>query len=638
MENSKAFLDRDVVAICEYITDYCQKHICSSPSLNIQNIRSFYTFLPELLVCLFGSPNAKGFLQTNLQSHQDLALKKLLKIHNPFFQSLMKLSQYPDFSYDLSTESLPADVRKVLSTGAAHLLPKVYSNCTVATSSSTTNSIDIRTAATIQSNLLPNCLTSEMKIQFNMLQFYLYYFANIPTWASAQQQAITNTTSISNLNKQNGNQQMLSTKSFYPSSTALGSHATKTITSTLQNLTCSIYTEVLDEYLTFLIPISGHAFSAHVDRFFLDALTELWIRTPWISNNGRLNSTYMFYISHFVHYIVKSDLRSFVNESSTYEAVRDELYMLISRLALNWERADDYIQASVIELWCLWAGAWRRGAPVRSTEYEIYEPIERGWALFILDNIPYYFSMVNIFLEKIAMFSYTETAITGQLRILYRLINTLKAQGLISFLAAIEKALDLSSIDTTYAKELATLTGISELRVKEKISQANTRLAQLEGQRPPWKSKGLYGQDHTKRSPVLIQSLAKLREVISKHESGTWALSKKPSRHLQGLQEAYQTFSDLFHLQYHNHIQTSQTPSLSTPSTGLAKITYAGLQNGGFLTSEELQKIRDGKMVCAPNSIPAVGRRVQTVIRSYEHPTLVHWSFHLDKRLNEIVK
>lgn len=235
----------------------------------------------------------------------------------------------------------------MLSTGAAHLLPKVYSNCTVATSSSTTNSIDIRTAATIQSNLLPNCLTSEMKIQFNMLQFYLYYFANIPTWASAQQQPITNTTPVSNLNKQNGNQQILSTKSFYPSSTAFGSHATKTMTSTLQSLTCSIYTEVLDEYLTFLIPISGHAFSAHVDRFFLDALTELWIRTPWISNNGRLNSTYMFYISHFVHYIVKSDLRSFVNESSTYEAVRDELYMLISRLALNWERADDYIQASI---------------------------------------------------------------------------------------------------------------------------------------------------------------------------------------------------------------------------------------------------------------------------------------------------
>lgn len=72
MENSKAFLDRDVVAICEYITDYCQKHICSSPSLNIQNIRSFYTFLPELLVCLFGSPNAKYVFTRILSFHLNL--------------------------------------------------------------------------------------------------------------------------------------------------------------------------------------------------------------------------------------------------------------------------------------------------------------------------------------------------------------------------------------------------------------------------------------------------------------------------------------------------------------------------------------------------------------------------------------
>jgi hypothetical protein len=61
----------------------------------------------------------------------------------------------------------------------------------------------------------------------------------------------------------------------------------------------------------------------------------------------------MYYISHFISYIVRHDLRRCVNNTQdnvytyTYKATRDELYMLTSRLALNWDKSDDYIQASL---------------------------------------------------------------------------------------------------------------------------------------------------------------------------------------------------------------------------------------------------------------------------------------------------
>ncbi|CAO3703074.1 unnamed protein product [Rhizopus stolonifer] len=164
MENSKAFRNRDVIAICEHITSYCEMNICSLP-LGMQSAQSFYLFLPELLVILFGSPTTSSIVdyQSNLKSHQSTAFKKLLNIDSPFIQSLISLSQNKEYCYDLTTESLPADVRKVLSSGATQLLPGVYSNYVSSLSATTAHSIDIYTSARTQSTLLPANVNYEMK-------------------------------------------------------------------------------------------------------------------------------------------------------------------------------------------------------------------------------------------------------------------------------------------------------------------------------------------------------------------------------------------------------------------------------------------------------------------------------------------
>ncbi|KAG1470509.1 hypothetical protein G6F56_002646 [Rhizopus delemar] len=435
-----------------------------------------------------------------------------------------------------------------------------------------------------------------------MIQFYLYYFANIPTWmkASSSEPLAPNCS-----NKTLGlNTTFGLKKTPKPISTPI----------VLQpQLTATIYTDVLEQYLVRLVPIHGNMSSSPVGRFYLDALVELWIRTPWIPSNGKLDPTLMFYISHFMKYIVRNDLKNCVERSTAYEAIRDEFYMLVSRLALNWEKTDGYIQ--FFELWGVWGSGWRR------------------WTPFIMDNIPYYFSLVEIFLERTSQFSYVDdtTSLAGQLRSLYRIMNLFKAQDVLQVLALIERSLDIPSIDTIYTQQLAQLAGTSERYISTKIQKSSSRLAELEG-RYPWRSKGLYTLDQ-RRSPCLIGSLAKLFDAINLPEPNIRSVPRPP-RHVEQLEEAYGLFVNLFQL--HDH-QPYRALNGSAPAIGLFEIEYAGLKNGGFLTPEELEKIKQGKLTCSSRSIPALGIRAQTVVRSYENATLVLWSIRIDKYINETV-
>lgn len=215
-------------------------------------------------------------------------------------------------------------------------------------SSPSGSTIDFHTSATKQSSLLPSGISSERKIQLNILQLYLYNFAILPTWSTATAQPPMSTfTSTSLRSPMNNTVPNTSTTSF------LDNSSPSQLTKPGRSITSSIYTDILDNYLSRLIPINDQAFPAIVGPFFIDTLAELWIRMPWISNNNKLSPTLMYYISHFINYIVRHDLRRCVNNTQdnvytyTYKATRDELYMLTSRLALNWDKTDDYIQAGL---------------------------------------------------------------------------------------------------------------------------------------------------------------------------------------------------------------------------------------------------------------------------------------------------
>lgn len=126
---------------------------------------------------------------------------------------------------------------------------------------------------------------------------------------------------------------------------------------------CSIYDEVVEEYMDRFIGCvrKNKCFHPVIGTFFLDACIELWIRTPWISFGQKLSTEFMHFITLFVKFVVSGDLRRCYFEESpssrdpitqeytmVYDSIKDELYMLISRLALNWAKQDDYLQVGNI--------------------------------------------------------------------------------------------------------------------------------------------------------------------------------------------------------------------------------------------------------------------------------------------------
>lgn len=497
-----------------------------------------------------------------------------------------------------------------MSAGAVHLLPRVYKDCSYLNSPTTSNSIDIRAAATRQSTLLSSAIGGDRRIKFNMLQFYLYYFASVPTWPPLTppppQTSIT--TSFTNLARGTSNNptpnynSLLPTKQYQygtvrsttitTNSPSVNTNNTNTtppylVPGKLRSITYSVYDIMLEEYLNQFVPIgSSNVFPMIVQSFFLDALVELWIRTPWISTGQKLSSEYMHYISTFVQYIVRHDLKQCINHEKSllyqvYLSVKDELYMLISRLALNWSKHDDYLQ--IVDLWSIWAAAWKLGAAPRSFEKEEYAPIAYGWAPFILDNIPFYISLVDILLQHCSTFQFkdgskpqiqplqpTTTTYTsnsnepgtigGQLRILYRLINVIKAQGLVDYLGLVENGLEkINSINIVSVlpsnenpfKLLAMQSYGSDKMdstIQDKLKASYNLLVQLDGGTAGvWKPKGLYTNAIQPRSASLLKTLFAINnEILTREEQKNAANTTKSMQKATQLKEAY----DLFYLTF----------------------------------------------------------------------------------------
>ncbi|EPB91510.1 hypothetical protein HMPREF1544_01641 [Mucor circinelloides 1006PhL] len=692
MDSQKIFQERNIVTICSHILNYCETHINTTSTLSDHYVRSFHTFLPTLLVYIFGSPSARGWLQTETDKEQDDAIRNLLLVNGHFFQALVKLSMYPEYSYDLVTESLPSDVRHVLATGAIHLLPRVYKSCSYLDASKTTSSVNIRTTATRQSTLVATTLGGDRKIRFNMLQFYLYYFASVPTWPplvppplqpSAMSfirgsSATANTTQNSNAMLHTKAVEYGTIRSTSANTTANGATTASAnspstpyqIPGKLRSIIPSVYGSVFEEYFNRFVPINTSQDFPHIiDTFFLDTCIELWIRTSWVAFGQKLSMEYMHSISSFVSNIVKHNLQQcFADQESLYYAVytsvKDELFFMLSRLTHNWSKNDDYLQ--VMELWSMWAAPWRMGAIPRTSEKEVYTPIKQGWALFVLDNIPFYFSIVNIILQRTSTFEYKDSiqpatttlssftdtgTIRGQLRILYRLINVLKAEGLVEFLGLIEKGLEsvqsnaisiLAANANNPFKQISLIcygSDTLDMRVQEKLGSMYKLFVELE-EGNTWKPQGLYSTEP--RSENLLKTLNLIHNAYLARSS-----TQNAAKAAQ-LKDAYDFLASTFKvtgtshlLAPNNNTTTAATPTNTQQSTVKHRRyepRVVGLGEGGFLTMEEKILLRDGKAVCSRDNIFAMGPRAKTYVRSYEDPTLVRWSLQLDTDLNKFTK
>ncbi|KAG2236596.1 hypothetical protein INT48_000150 [Thamnidium elegans] len=667
MENSKPFKEGNIVAMCSYISKHCELYINNATSLSTETVKDFHNYFPQLLVDIFGSPTKRGWMQTETKPEQDTAIKNLLSVQGQFFKALVKLANYPEYSLDLITDSLPADVKKVLNSGSIHLLPKVYENCSYLVTSSN-NSIDIRTAATKQSTLLPTSLGGDRKIKFNILQFYLYYFISVPTWPPVVPPPVTNTTRTNGLYPNTLTPKL--TPTYKPLNATTQQPVPRQLPGVPRYLSKSVYSFVLEGYLNQLcinpsiqIPIS--------DTFFTDTIVELWIRTTWIATNQSLDYDFMKHLIQFVQYVTRQDLRQCLQgdkspKSKIYAKVHEELYMLISRLAINWKRHDDYL--SVVNLWCVWASPWTLGTTPKTKIEQEYSPIQTGWPLFILDNILYYIFIVDIFFQRTSTFLYKEStkSITspgmqvpienesksGQMRILYRIANVFHASGLVDFLGLVEHGLLQVQVGTATLsidpfKQLSKLcygTETMDYKVHEKITKAHTLLIALDGVNGVWKPKGLYAKDITPRSDVLLKSLVAINNAIAIQDNQKWNNNDqtKSSNRRDSLKSAYDNLYSTFKIVGTGHLATNTPKPINGKLEPLKKsaktdwIRPSIVGNNGFLTTEERNAIKQGRAVCSYDNIPALGDRAINFVRSYEVPVLVRWTVRTDKKLNTL--
>ncbi|CAO3589758.1 unnamed protein product [Absidia cylindrospora] len=474
MDNNKAFRDKDIIGICWHLINYCETYI-NINTVSTEHASAFHSFLPTLLTYIFGSPTTRGWLQTDTRPEQDDAIRQLLDPRGHFLTALIKLGTRSEYCYDMNTEKFPDDIRKALAAGAIQYLPRVYEDCAFLDISKVTTLADLRASATRQSSIFPRPSVGEFRIRFNMIQFYIYYLACVPTWPPLTPTPATTTTPYTSPTPL----PLTGTSSYYgksPYSTANSSYSkppppnTTTTTTTNSNLphlipgqlrpiNASIYNEMMQLYMRAYIPCVINDTAPYVNgvgTFFLDALIELWIRTIWISPSQKLSLDFIQCLATFLKYVVGGDLRRCTSchqnsnisinnvkvesaYTNLYLSIKDELYLLLSRLSSNWRRQDDYIW--VLNLWTLWAAPWRLGkdtitlktdgqqqhsdsisekesSPSSTTSspqligvFEVSSPLETGWAIFILENAWYYITLVDSFLQRISTFTYPDKTV-----------------------------------------------------------------------------------------------------------------------------------------------------------------------------------------------------------------------------------
>ncbi|ORZ02220.1 hypothetical protein BCR43DRAFT_465157 [Syncephalastrum racemosum] len=714
---NQVFKDKSIQAACEFLDDFCESCHRSSGSALLDYGSSFYQALPTVLTTIFGSPTTRGWVQHEVRPQQAAAIRRTLRPEGPFMKAMIRLSGYPQYGYDMMTDRLPEDVRKALAAGALQFLPRLYTNCTYLDNrSNATSTTDMRVAATRQSTIFPRPFAGEYKVKFNMIQFYFFYVVHVATWpplpvptvanatiatSTTTTAATTATTAPASLGRPV--QSNPTARTVAPGSITA---APSTVIRTL-SIKHSAYNDIIEEYLRYFIPsVAGSRLNdlhADVGPFFADACIELWLRTPWIQTGQALSSEHMHFITCFVRYIAQGDLRRTQRYAGAdpvardyrliYESVKDELYMLISRLALNWRKQDDYLQ--VMTLWSIWAQPWYMGhvANLNVEPKSVARPLADGWAPVILENLLYYIPLVEIFLQRIAQFDFTSapapaplvgmrplntqpmTSTTeGQLAILHRLVHVFRAEGLMDFLAMLEAGLvrvrgeylgapplaipepEGESLDARLGRYFSSQKSNMD-EVWSRLKKTYDQLVQLGG--GSWNPPHLYitGATEAQRADACVKTLQAVFQGSLKSQASktaTWGqpdirtrgiVSNVVKGHTEDLKKATELFARVFSLPMPTHAP----PATAKPKTSLLSSFQksnkdtkpnlrdqfmAGLHNGGYLTPEEKERIKKGQMLFSYSNIPTLGPRKDEVVHSYELAWMVRWIVPFDRWRN----
>ncbi|KAI8072454.1 hypothetical protein BC940DRAFT_292636 [Gongronella butleri] len=436
MESSPAFKSKDVVSICSYLERFCTDHINHALQPAPDHASALHAFLPSLLACIFGAPKARGWMQTVLTSDQLVAVRKLLAPSGAFVTALTSLSGSEDYKYYLSTDKLPEDIRRALTTGATGYLPRVYRECVFLDESKVSTVLDYRAAATRQASVFPVTNTGEHRIRFSMIQFYLYYMVSTATWQPPTPPPAPLISSLSSTTSHSSSTGSYSTSTTSTTSTNGNAHEPAfLLTGKIQALKDGVYLDLIQQYMNMLMPFVANDAAPLVPRigyFFQDLLVEIWVRSQWVASGQKWTMDQVMCVAALIKFITSADLRRgpVSKPESTfghlYQQLKHDYYLMISRCAHNWARDDSYI--CVLYLWSLWACPWQLGTidlpsvPPKSKANMVsllnksrieHAPLDEGYALFMLDNACFYIPLVDVFLQRMASLTFADRPVAA---------------------------------------------------------------------------------------------------------------------------------------------------------------------------------------------------------------------------------
>ncbi|KAF9162530.1 sphingomyelin phosphodiesterase 4, neutral membrane (neutral sphingomyelinase-3) [Actinomortierella ambigua] len=128
--------------------------------------KAFYEFLPKLCRILFGSKESRGWLHLSLQKYELNALHDLLAPQGIMMRFMLAKFTDPIFYYEMQPGHLPKRTQTKLDPALYHQLPQMYLT--------RVHLEKVRPALEAQKT---GAILSRVVLTFNMLEFYLYYFA-----------------------------------------------------------------------------------------------------------------------------------------------------------------------------------------------------------------------------------------------------------------------------------------------------------------------------------------------------------------------------------------------------------------------------------------------------------------------------
>ncbi|KAG0016439.1 sphingomyelin phosphodiesterase 4, neutral membrane (neutral sphingomyelinase-3) [Entomortierella chlamydospora] len=416
--------------------------------------KSFFEFLPRLCQILYGSKESRGWLHLPLSKAEEDPLYELIRPKGVLMRFL--LSRYTDsgFIYEMVPDSLPKRTQSKLDPTQYLTLPPIYL--------SRVNLV--KTIATVGTTQKTMAQVTKVNLNFNMLEYFLFYFAYALTLDDDDAQGRGMRRSDPKMAfKINGPPVGAAPSGGARSSDWTSGNAPKAPTSRV--LVDGSFFNLFHQYLHYFIPaperpkdapntnpdanslqrplsvFNDQAIENSADRqqtqlsiseFFIGTLVELWLgqndkavdnRTiRYVQPGADIAECISVLVSHLhAHdasaYVLGGDLvpshiidstgKSVLNlagmaRRSAYQYIRPQLYTFL-QLGLQFWPLDNTFP-SLVNTWMIWITPWRYGRRDPSVAGDV---VSEKWQVyggqpFIFDNLLFYTALLELYMPRLS--------------------------------------------------------------------------------------------------------------------------------------------------------------------------------------------------------------------------------------------